>query len=51
MHKQAEIVVIGSGLAGLTMALKSANSGLRVALITKEWLVESSSYYAQGVNR
>ena len=48
MHKQAEIVVIGSGLAGLTMALKSANSGLRVALITKEWLVESSSYYAQG---
>ena len=48
MHRQTDLIVIGSGLAGLTFALKSANAGYEVAVITKEVLSENSSYYAQG---
>ena len=48
MHRQSDLIVIGSGLAGLTFALKSANAGYEVAVITKEVLSENSSYYAQG---
>ncbi len=35
-------------MAGLTTALKAANSGIHVTILTKEILKESSSYYAQG---
>ena len=48
MHRQTDLIVIGSGLAGLTFALKSANAGYEVSVITKEGLSENSSYYAQG---
>ena len=48
MYRQTDLIVIGSGLAGLTFALKSANAGYEVAVITKEVLSENSSYYAQG---
>ena len=42
-----DFAVIGSGLAGLTMALHLADHG-RVALFAKDGLVEGSSLYAQG---
>lgn len=48
MYKNYDVVVVGSGLSGLTVALKCANSGLTVAIVTKESLAENSSYYAQG---
>ena len=48
MHKRTDLIVIGSGLAGLAFALKSANAGYRISIITKETLAENSSYYAQG---
>ncbi len=48
MHKYYDVVVVGSGLSGLTVALKCANAGLAVAIVTKESLAENSSYYAQG---
>ena len=48
MYAQTDLIVIGSGLAGLTFALKSANAGYRIAVITKEAVSENSSYYAQG---
>ncbi len=48
MQKQTDLIVIGSGLAGLAFALKSANAGYRISVITKESLSENSSYYAQG---
>ncbi len=35
-------------MAGLATALKAANSGIHVIILTKENLKESSSYYAQG---
>src|SRR5215831_363334 len=44
---QCDVLVIGSGIAGLTCALRCAPH-LRVALVTKDRLPESSSRYAQG---
>src|SRR5215813_10800912 len=43
----ADFLVVGSGLAGLTCALRCASGG-SVALVTKDRLPESSSQYAQG---
>ncbi len=48
MQKHTDLIVVGSGLAGLVFALKSANAGYKIAIITKEALAENSSYYAQG---
>ena len=45
--KQFDYIVVGSGIAGLTFALKVAPHG-RVALITKRDLAEANTQYAQG---
>ena len=42
-----DFVVLGSGIAGLTFALKAAQQG-RVAIITKKHKAESNTNYAQG---
>ncbi len=42
-----DVVIIGSGIAGLYAALH-IDASLRVALVTKENLKKSNSYYAQG---
>ena len=42
-----DYLVIGSGIAGLTFALRVADSG-RVAIVTKDRTDESNSSYAQG---
>ncbi|MCC6446039.1 MAG: L-aspartate oxidase [Armatimonadetes bacterium] len=44
---QTDFLVIGSGIAGLTCALKLASRG-RVALVTKKNDAESNTNYAQG---
>jgi len=44
---QYDYLVAGSGLAGLQVALRAARYG-RVAVVTKSWIRESNSYYAQG---
>ena len=41
------MLIIGSGLAGLSFALKAAKSA-RVAVITKNELKETNTWYAQG---
>ena len=41
------MLIIGSGLAGLSFALKAAESA-RVAVITKNELKETNTWYAQG---
>jgi len=46
LHK-FDTIIIGSGLAGLTTALKLAESR-QVAILTKKKLAECNSYYAQG---
>ena len=45
--KQFDYIVIGSGIAGLTFALKVADHG-RVAVVTKKNLSEANTQYAQG---
>ena len=44
---QYDFVVIGSGIAGLSFALKAAGHG-SVAIITKRARAESNTSYAQG---
>mgnify|MGYP000010461601 FL=1 len=41
-------IVLGSGLAGLSVALRLADAGQKVALISKRELSECNSFYAQG---
>ena len=48
MSKQYDVIVVGSGIAGLSFALKIAESGKRVAIITKKNSAESNTNYAQG---
>ncbi len=45
--KNFDFLVLGSGIAGLTFALKVASRG-RVAIITKKDRAESNTNYAQG---
>ena len=45
--KQFDFIVLGSGIAGLSFALKVAPRG-RVAIITKKHRAESNTNYAQG---
>lgn len=47
MRIETDFLVIGSGVAGLTFALKAAEKG-RVLVITKSRAEESNSWYAQG---
>jgi L-aspartate oxidase len=45
-----DVLVVGSGVAGLTYVLEVAktNPSLNIALVTKSELQESNTYYAQG---
>jgi L-aspartate oxidase len=45
--KRFDFLILGSGIAGLTFALKVASHG-RVAIITKKNRAESNTNYAQG---
>ena len=48
MSHQYDVVVVGSGIAGLSFALKVAEAGKSVAIITKKNSAESNTNYAQG---
>ncbi|MBQ2731444.1 MAG: L-aspartate oxidase [Opitutales bacterium] len=43
-----DLIVIGSGIAGLSFAIKTAAKGLRVAIVTKKASAESNTNHAQG---
>ena len=45
---EADVLIIGSGLAGLLAAIKLLESGAHVVLVCKTGLAESNSRYAQG---
>ena len=47
MTKKVDYLIIGSGIAGLTFALKAASKGT-VAIVTKKERAESNTNYAQG---
>ena len=44
----ADLIVIGSGVAGLTTALTARSLGLSVLLVTKGYIDEGSTKWAQG---
>jgi L-aspartate oxidase len=48
MTRNFDVLVVGSGIAGLSFALKVARRGHRVAILTKKTSVESSTNRAQG---
>lgn len=43
-----DVLIIGSGCAGLSLALKLADHGAQVAVLSKFALTAGSTYYAQG---
>jgi L-aspartate oxidase len=43
-----DVLIIGSGCAGLSLALKLAGHGTQVAVLSKLALTAGSTYYAQG---
>ena len=43
-----KIAIIGSGIAGLFSAIKLANSGHYITIITKQRVKDSSTNWAQG---
>jgi L-aspartate oxidase len=47
MEHETDFLVIGTGIAGLSFALKVAEHG-RVAIVTKKEAIETSTNYAQG---
>ncbi len=47
MEKEYDFLVLGSGIAGLSFAIKAAELG-SVAIVTKKEEVESNTNYAQG---
>jgi L-aspartate oxidase len=48
MNHAFDAIVVGSGIAGLSLALKVAHGGRRVAILTKKSRAESNTNYAQG---
>ena len=44
----SDVLIIGSGIAGLTAAWKLAKANLKVILVTKKERTESNTNYAQG---
>jgi len=42
------VLVVGAGLAGLSLALRLAEAGIQVTVLAKKGLTEGSSLYAQG---
>ncbi len=47
-QSRADVLVVGSGIAGLTAALGAAATGRKVDLVTKSRVTDTNTWYAQG---
>ena len=48
MSQSYDVLVLGSGIAGLSFALKAAQAGQSVAILTKKTKADSNTNWAQG---
>jgi L-aspartate oxidase len=48
MERSFDVIIVGSGIAGLSFARKVADLGNRVCILTKKERAESNTNYAQG---
>jgi L-aspartate oxidase len=48
MDKEADFIIVGSGIAGLRAAIGLSNAGAQVIVLTKDRVEESNTGYAQG---
>ena len=48
MTRRFDVLVVGSGIAGLSFALKVARQGRSVAILTKKNKADSNTNWAQG---
>lgn len=48
MERSFDVIIVGSGIAGLSFARKVADAGNRVCILTKKERAESNTNYAQG---
>ena len=48
MNSSFDVLVLGSGIAGLSFALKAAQAGRSVAILTKKNKADSNTNWAQG---
>ena len=47
-QRESDVVIVGAGAAGLSAALRLIGAGRRVVLVTKGWLGDGSTAWAQG---
>jgi len=47
--KQADVVVVGSGMAGMSAAIEAASQGAKVILLEKEGILGGSTNFAEGI--
>lgn len=47
--KQADIVVVGAGMSGLSAAIEAASQGAKVILLEKEGVVGGNTQFAEGM--
>ncbi len=47
-QRQCDVLVVGGGVAGLRAAIAAADGGADVVLLSKDTVVESNTWYAQG---
>ena len=47
-RRETDVAVVGGGAAGLYVALRAAEQGAAVGLVSRKPLAESASYWAQG---
>ena len=45
---QSDVLIVGGGAAGLSLALRLAEDDLSITILSKSELTEGSSLYAQG---
>ena len=48
MSEELDLLVAGSGIAGLTAAVRAASHGLRVGVVTKGTIAQTATGWAQG---